>query len=72
MASARDMITTDPHGITAGEDFDDKLGIPDLNKTAISRIEVTYDSYIRSLTVGINTVLVRKLLITEILDSLHE
>lgn len=63
MAPTYDTFTTDPHGLVHGVSFNDEVAITDLNKTAISRIEVTYDTYLRSLTVGISTVFVRKLLI---------
>lgn len=64
MASTYDKFTTNIHGLVHGKNFSDEVVTTDLNKTAISRIEVTYDvEYLRSLTVGISTVFVRKLLI---------
>lgn len=52
--STRATTTTSLHGVSQGyESFDDHIGIPDLNKTAITHIVVTHDpgQYIRSLTV---------------------
>lgn len=52
--STRKTTTTSIHGSGEGFTFfDDHIGIPDLNETAITHIRVTYDagSYIRSLAV---------------------
>lgn len=51
--SNRNITTTPVAGsAVCGTAFDDNIGIPDLNKTAICRIVVTYEKYIRSLTVS--------------------
>lgn len=54
--STRNITTTSAVGEPHGTAYDDGAGIPDLNKTAITHIVVTYDNgnYIRSLTVHYN------------------
>lgn len=55
--SAREPTTTSFSGESYGSGFDDQVGIPDLNTTAITHIVVGYDDkdgYIRSLTVHYN------------------
>lgn len=51
--STRNITTTAKHGSTGGAAFDDKVGIPDLNKTAITHIALRYEpgGYIRAMTV---------------------
>lgn len=51
MPSTRETHTTDlvgPSGIT----FDDRLVIRDINTAVITRIVVTHDTHLRSITVG--------------------
>lgn len=70
--SSRNVITTAVNGLASGTPaFNDKAGIPDLDKTAITEIIVTHDQHIRSLTVGLETLVVRNLLIAVISDPLQ-
>lgn len=63
MQSTRNLTTTGSYGYELGADFDDLVGIPNINTTAISRMVVTHDQHIESLTVGFNGIFVRYLLI---------
>lgn len=56
MLSTRNITTTGIFGHESGVDFDDIVGNPNINSTAISRIVVTYNTYISSLTVGFHGV----------------
>lgn len=62
MASTRSLIRTESCGPSNMKHFSDRGDITNINTTAISRIVVTHDDFIRSLTVGLKTVLVRNLL----------
>lgn len=50
--STRNLTTTIHEGSTVWKEFDDQVGIPDLNSASIQRINVTHGSFIRSLTVS--------------------
>lgn len=69
--SNRNITTAAEGSVGAGIAFEDSIGLLDLNKTAISRIVVTTDQYIRSLMVSRQTAVLRILLIARILGSLH-
>lgn len=54
MASPRIIKSTPQvHGSLEGVAFDDSTAIKDLQKATIHRIVLTYDTYIRSIAVGL-------------------
>lgn len=71
MISTRKLTATDSYGIEDGADFNDLVGIPNINTTAISRIVVRHNQHIASLTVGIYGVFGRFSLIVLVKGALH-
>lgn len=53
--STRNLTTTKYTGDTSFTQFDDKVGIPDLNSASIKCIHVTHGRFIRSITVSMLT-----------------
>lgn len=52
MPFLRKTHTTDLQGASGAADFDDKTVIRDINTAEISRVVVTSDNNLRSITVG--------------------
>lgn len=71
MTLTRNLTTTGTYGMESGTDFTDLDGIPNINTAAISRIVVTHNSHIQSLTVGFYEVSVWISLIARIKGALQ-